>query len=70
MDDRQNAHGRALTEARLEVESLERKLATRSSDSAPAEELRYLMKRLELAPRRVRSLVADGPTLGLLLLMR
>jgi hypothetical protein len=66
-DERERA--RALIEARLEVESLERALATRSSESAPAAELRYLVKRLGRARQRVRSLLGDGTSFGLLLLV-
>jgi len=66
-DERERS--RALTEARLEVERFERALGTRSSESASAEELRYLVKRLELARQKVRSLLGDGTTLGVLLLV-
>jgi hypothetical protein len=60
-------HDRALTEARLEVDRLQRELAVRTGHASRGE-LQFLVKRLELARKRLLRLL-DGTKSGLLLLL-
>ena len=58
---------RALSKAQHEVERLEREVATRSSESASAGELLFLLQRLELARKKLQALLDGRSAFGLLL---
>lgn len=64
--DPEKAHARAVTEARLEIERHEREL--QQSGSRPPEVRRYLLKRLEIARKRLQRLLNGAGPFGLLLL--
>ena len=57
MDDLERR--RQLADARQEIERLQRELAERSSNSDSAHELLFLLQRLELARKRLQTLL-DG----------
>jgi CHASE3 domain sensor protein len=54
--DGESEYASALTEARLEIDRIEREL--QQSGARPPEVRRYLITRLELARRRVQRLLA------------